>query len=137
MDEIPTEIPRFNAKNPLHVFPPQRTQLTHAPHLAHRILDVFGRHPRYAPQELFRSCIHTRTYVWVLFGPDRNRSRRVRLGIVRFEVVEYVCRCVRRGRPDDAQTRKVEREQDELRLDRGRRSVRLGRRAGLLGRVLG
>lgn len=135
MHEIPTQFARLNAKYPLHLLSRQLTQLTHAPHFAHHIFDVLRRHARYAPQELLRGRVHARTHVRILLGPNRDRATRVWLRMIRFEVVEDVCRCVGRGRPDDAHARKVEREQDEFRLDRRRRAVRLGRCAGRLGRL--
>ena len=117
MYELVTRFSRLNTQNILHLLQPQLTKLPHTPHLVHNMPHRLCVHTRQRPQELLRGMVNPTTRPSILLRANRNRLGRVRLKVVRLEVVEYLRRRVRRARPDDAHPRERQREQHQFRLD--------------------
>lgn len=94
VDELPTQTPRFDTKDILHLLFTHLTKLTDILELALHVLDILRRDPRKTPQQLFARCIHALA-VSEVFCPNSYGSRKVRLTAVSFQIIEYVCGCIR------------------------------------------
>lgn len=114
MNELPTRLARLDTQDLLHLLHLQLTELAHAPHPTHHMLHVLRRYPGKGPQQLLGRSVHARPRLSVLLRADQHGFRRIRLRGLRLEVIEYLCCCVGRGRPDDADARERQREEDQL-----------------------
>ena len=144
VDKLVQLLARLDPDQVLHLAQPELAQRLDALDLVHDVPVVLGRYTRYRAQHFLRSEVDSRRASdatteaarrsgtgrdastagqRVLFDADEQRLVRVGLVAVFLQVAEDLYRLVRRRRPDDAQARERDRQQDEFGTQ-----VRLGRR---------